>query len=83
MVGVAAEAVGAGTMAADEMAIGIGIGIGIGKGTLDGPVANPVQTPVERGPTETMIDIAVAVAATPQTAADRLLPQCACLPQET
>lgn len=81
MVGVAAEAVEAGTMAADEMAIGIGIGIG--KGTLDGPVANPVQTPVERGATETMIDIAVAVAATPQTAADRLLPQCPCLPQET
>lgn len=79
MVGVAAEAVGAGTMAADEMAIGIWIG----KGTLDGPVANPVQTPVEREPTETMIDIAVAVAATPQTAADRPLPQCPCLPQET
>lgn len=79
MAGVAAEAVGAGTMAADEVAIGIGIG----KGTLDGPVANPVQTPVERGPTETMIDVAVAVAATPQTAADRLLPQCPCLPQET
>lgn len=81
MVGVAAEVVGAGTMVADEMAIGIEIGTG--RETLDGPVANPVQTPVERGPTETMIDIAVAVAATLQTAADRLLPQCPCLPQET
>lgn len=68
-------------MVADEMAIGIGIGTG--KGTLDGPVASAVQIPVERGLTKTMIDIAAAVAATPQTAADRLPLQCPCLPQET
>lgn len=79
--GVAAEVVGAGTMVADEMAIGIEIETG--RETLDGPVANPVQTPVERGPTETMIDIVAAVAAMPQTAAERLLPQCPCLPQGT